>query len=183
VRKLESLKEIYFKSVGNGACWNLNLPPDRTGQINANDISVLDELQDYLTKSFSKDLLRGSKVEASETRDNSEKFAASHVLDDKHLYWTVNNETKSASLTFTLPEEDSFNCFEIKEYIRLGQRIQSFTIEVEKDGKWIQIFSGSTIGSRKLAKFDDVTSSKVKITFSKSLACPVIESVRLYKVL
>ncbi len=27
VRSLESLKEIYFKSVGNGACWNLNVPP------------------------------------------------------------------------------------------------------------------------------------------------------------
>ncbi len=72
---------------------------------------------------------------------------------------------------------------EIKEFIPLGQRIRSFTIEVDKDGTWIPVFKGSTVGSKKLAKFDDITASKVRITFSNSLACPVIESVKLYKVL
>ena len=37
--------------------------------------------------------------------------------------------------------------------------------------------------SKKLTKFDDVTASKVRITLSNSLACPIIESVKLYKVL
>lgn len=184
VRSLKSLKEIYFKSVGNGACWNLNLPPDRTGQINANDIKALDEFQDYLTKSFSKNLLQAVKVTASETRGNAKRFAASNVLDNnKKTYWAVNDNSKTASLTFQLKTQSTFNCMEIKEFIRLGQRIQSFTIEVEKDGKWNQVFRGSTVGSKKLAKFDDVTASKVRITFSNSLDCPVIESVRLYKVL
>ena len=184
VRSLKSLKEIYFKSVGNGACWNLNLPPDRTGQINANDIKALDEFQDYLTKSFTKNQLRNAKVTASQTRGNAKQFAASNVLDNnKKTYWAVNDTTKNASLTFTFPKEINFNCFEIKEYIRLGQRIQSFTIEVEKDGKWDQVFKGSTVGFKKLAKFDNVTALKVRITFSKYLACPVIESVRLFRVL
>lgn len=183
VKNLESLKKIYFKSVGNGACWNLNLPPDRTGQINANDINALDQLQDYLTKSFSTNLLQGAKVEASETRGNLKKYAASNVLSDRHLYWTVNDSTKTASLSFTLPKAGSFNCFEIKEYIRLGQRIQSFSIEVEKDGKWEQVFKGSTVGRKKLARFDAVTASKVRINFINSLACPVIESVKLYRTL
>jgi len=184
VRSLESLKEIYFKSVGNGACWNLNLPPDRTGQINANDIKVLDAFQEYLTKSFSKNLLKGARVSASETRGNAKQFAAFNVLDNnKKTYWAVNDDTLTASLTFTLPKENTFNCFEIKEYIRLGQRIQSFTIEVEKDGKWEQVFKGSTVGSKKLAKFDNVSARKVRITFLNALACPVIESVKLFKVL
>jgi alpha-L-fucosidase len=184
VRSLKSLKEIYFKSVGNGACWNLNLPPDRTGQINAHDIKALDSLRDYLSKSFSTDLLQGAKVEASETRDNLKKYAASNVLSyNKNLYWAVNDNTTTTSITFQLKERATFNCMEIKEFIALGQRIQSFTIEVDKDGTWISVFKGSTVGSKKLAKFDDITASKVRITFSNSLACPVIESVRLYKVL
>ncbi|MHA4810933.1 alpha-L-fucosidase [Flavitalea flava] len=199
VRSLKSLQEIYFKSIGNGACWNLNLPPDRTGRINANDIKALDAFQDYLTKSFSKDLLQGAKVQASETRGNSKEYAASNVLashvpspkvlsakepdKDNLLFWTVNDSTRTASLTFTLPQANTFNCFEIKEYIRLGQRIQSFLIEVDQQGKWMQVFKGTTIGSKKLAKFDNVTASKVRITFLNALACPVIASVRLYKVL
>ena len=76
-----------------------------------------------------------------------------------------------------------FNCVEIKEFIRLGQRITSFTIDVEKDGNWQQVFKGSTVGYKKLAKFDDITATKVRITFLNSLACPVIETVKLYKVL
>ncbi|WP_211092484.1 alpha-L-fucosidase [Chitinophaga eiseniae] len=183
VRSLESLKEIYFKSIGNGACWNLNLPPDRTGQINTNDIVALDKLQDYLTRSFSTDLLQGAKVKASEVRGNSQQYAASNVLGNQHLYWTVNDSTTTASLSFTLPKAKSFNCFEIKEYIRLGQRVQSFSIEVEKDGKWEQVFKGSTIGRKKLARFDAVTASRVRVNFINSLACPVIESVKLYKIL
>ena len=184
VRSLESLKEIYFKSVGNGASWNLNVPPDRTGQINAHDIKALDSLQDYLTKSFSTDFLQGSKVKASGTRSNLKKYAASNVLsNNKNLYWAVNDNSTTASLTFQLKERSTFNCMEIKEFIPLGQRIRSFTIEVDKDGTWIPVFKGSTVGSKKLAKFDDVIASKVRITFSNALACPVIESVKLYQVL
>lgn len=184
VRSLESLKEIYFKSVGNGACWNLNIPPDRTGQINAHDIKALDSLQDYLTKSFSINLLQGAKVKASETRGGLKKYAASNVLsNNKNLYWAVNDNTTTASLTFQLKERSTFNCMEIKEFIPLGQRIRSFTIEVDKDGKWIPVSRGSTVGSKKLVRFDDVTASKVRLTFSNALACPVIESVKLYKLL
>jgi len=76
-----------------------------------------------------------------------------------------------------------FNRFMAQEYIRLGQRIPSFTIEVEKDGKWQQVFKGSTVGYKKLARFDDFSAGTVRITFLNSLACPVIESVKLFKVL
>ncbi|MEO9004276.1 MAG: alpha-L-fucosidase [Ginsengibacter sp.] len=184
IRSLESLKEIYFKSVGNGASWNLNVPPDRTGQINSHDIKSLDSLQDYLIKSFSTDLLKGAKVTASETRGNIKKYAAFNVFDnDKNSYWAVNDNTTSASLTFQLKERSTFNCMEIKEFIPIGQRIRSFTIEVNNNEKWIQVFKGSTVGRKKLAKFDDITASKVRITFFNALACPVIESVKLYKVL
>lgn len=184
VRDLNSLKEIYFKSVGNGAGWNLNLPPDRTGQINVNDVKALEEFQDYLTQSFSQNMLKAAKVQTSETRGNSKKYAAFNVLDDnKNTYWTVNDKTKTASLTFTLSKQRIFNCFEIKEHIKLGLRIQSFTIEVEQNGKWNPIFAGSTIGYKKLAKFNDVNAQMVRITFINSLACPVIESVKLFRVL
>ncbi len=161
VKSLKRLKEIYFKSVGNGACWNLNVPPDRTGQINAHDIKSLDSLQDYLTKSFSINLLQGARVEASETRRNLKKYAASNVLsNNKNLYWAVNDNSTTASLTFQLKARSTFNCMEIKEFVSLGQRIRSFTIEVENNGKWNQVFKGSTVGSKKLAKFNDVTLDK-----------------------
>ena len=183
VKNLNSLKEIYYKSVGYGASLNLNLPPDRTGQINVNDIRELESLTDYLVNSFSNNLLKGAKVSASEIRGNSEEFSPLHLLDDnKDTFWTVDDNTKTAALTFQLKAQSTFNCLELKEFIRLGQRISSFRIEVEKNGIWQQVCKGSTVGYKKLAKFDDVTALKVRITFINSLACPVIESVKLFKV-
>ena len=182
VKNLNSLKEIYFKSVGNGASWILNIPPDRTGQINSNDSKALNEFQNYLTKSFSRNLLLDAKIIASETRGNKKQFAASNLLDNNNKkYWAVNDNTTSASLTFTLNAKEEFNCFEIKEYIDLGQRIQSFKIEIWEDNKWKPIYKGTTIGYKKLAKFENVTASKIRLTFINSLACPIIESVGLYK--
>ncbi|MEO6137021.1 MAG: alpha-L-fucosidase [Ginsengibacter sp.] len=184
VRSLQNLKEIYFKSVGNGASWNLNVPPDRTGQINAHDVKVLDSLQNYLTKSFAINLLKGATVTATETRGNLKEYAAANVINDnENLYWAVNDNTTTASLTFQLKGNATFNCMEIKEFIALGQRITSFKIEVYKNGSWIPVFKGSTVGRKKLAKFNDITASKVRVTFSNALACPVIKSVKIYKVL
>lgn len=184
VRDLNSLKEIYFRSIGNGGGLNLNLPPDRTGQINASDVKALDEFSDYLKKSFSKNLMQGAKVTASETRGKMKQFSPYNVLDeDKGSYWAVDDQTQTASLTFELKKQEQFNCMEIKEFIRLGQRIQSFSIEIEKDGVWQQIFKGSTIGYKKLARFGNREARKIRIIFDNTLACPVIESVRLYKVL
>lgn len=184
VRSLESLKTIYFSSVGKGANWNLNLPPDRTGQINANDVKALDEFHNWQVKSFSTDLLKGARATASEIRGKARQFAASNVLDGKkNTYWAVNDSTRTASLIFTLAGKRTFNCLELKEYIRLGQRIRSFSIEAEQNGTWKQVYKGSTIGPRKLAKFSDVTASRIRVRFTDALACPVIASAALYKVL
>ena len=133
---------------------------------------------------FSINLLQGAKVTASETRGKLGQYAPSKVLDnDKNSYWAVNDNNTTASLTFQLKAPATFNCMEIKEFIRLGQRISSFTIEIEKGGKWEQVFKGSTVGHKKLAKFADTSASQVRVTFKNALSCPVIESVKLYKVL
>lgn len=184
LRSFENLKEMYFKSVGNGASWNLNLPPDRTGQINAHDVKALTALNEYLTKSFATDLLQGSKIKASEIRGKSTAYSPYHVIDsDKDTYWTVNDATTSASLTFHLAATHTFNCLDLEEYIALGQRVSSFAIDAWIDGEWKQVFKGSTIGHKKLARFPSVRSNSIRVRIEHSLACPVISAIHLYNIL
>ncbi len=52
VKSPEKLLEIYYKSVGRGACLNLNLPPDRRGRIHDNDIAALREFRRILDQTF-----------------------------------------------------------------------------------------------------------------------------------
>lgn len=182
-KEVFNLKENYFNSVGSNASWNLNIPPDGRGKIHPVDSMALEELSAFIKASFSENLLRDARVKASDTRGRGKQFSPQNVLDENiETFWAANDENTSASLSFSLNEATVFNCVEIKEYIPLGQRITSFSIEVKRDGQWEQVYNGSTVGYKKLVEFDTVESAEIRINFRNSLACPVIESVGLYKV-
>ena len=77
----------------------------------------------------------------------------------------------------------------LQEYIRLGQRVKSFTIETSTDNaSWTTFATGTTIGYKRImAKNDDTTSYgsgqsaryvRVKITDSKE--CPLIHTVSVF---
>ncbi|PGH39894.1 MAG: hypothetical protein CRN43_06315, partial [Candidatus Nephrothrix sp. EaCA] len=123
-----SLKELYFKSIGNGANLNLNIPPDRRGQLHPNDVAALDSMGNFIRKSFANNLLKHASASASGIRGNEKRFSAPQVLDeDKNTYWALNDGEQKGWLQFKFKSPVAFNCAEIQEYIRLGQRIQSFT--------------------------------------------------------
>jgi len=70
VKTPAQLLDVYYQSVGRGACLNLNLPPDRRGQIHENDLESIKEFQRILRATFAKDLARKAKITASNTRGN-----------------------------------------------------------------------------------------------------------------
>ena len=82
VKTPAQLLDIYYKSVGRGACLNLNLPPDRRGRIHENDVASLREFRRILDATFAMNLAQGAKLTASNTRGGDDaKFAAQNLLD------------------------------------------------------------------------------------------------------
>src|SRR5512140_3456483 len=79
VKTPAKLLEIYYKSVGRGACLNLNLPPDRRGRIHENDIASLREFRRLLDATFKTNLARKSRVTATSTRSGASKFTPSKL--------------------------------------------------------------------------------------------------------
>ena len=77
-------------------------------------------------------------------------------------------------------EEIAYTEEMIQEYIKLGQRVKNFTVEVEKDGNWQVIASGTTIGYKRILRIDPVEAQKVRISIKDSKACPVISNVEVY---
>lgn len=57
-RSLESLKEIYLKSVGRNSVLLLNIPPDRHGRIDSRDAARLAEFGAWVRDSFGRDAVR-----------------------------------------------------------------------------------------------------------------------------
>ena len=183
-KTMEQLAEIYFKSVGRGQPLLLNVAPDKTGHFTAEDIARIKEFSNAINNTFDENLATPdtTTVEASSVRGNSMKFSASNVLDDNDdTYWTMNDGETTGSITIDLGKEKVFDVISIEEYIKLGQRVSEFSVDVFSNGVWRKFGSGKTIGAKRLVRNSPVSASKIRINIEDSLAVPLIENVEVYK--
>lgn len=70
---------------------------------------------------------------------------------------------------------------EIQEYIPLGQRISSFTVDVRVNGEWMSYGEGGTIGYKRLVKGAPITADAVRVNITGAYAVPLINNVSVYK--
>jgi len=182
VKSPEKLFDIYLTSVGRGSNLLLNIPPDRRGQIHENDVASLTAWKKLLDDAFATNLAVGAEVSASNVRGNADAFAASLLTDGKsQTYWATDDEVSTAQLELTLAEATLVKFVTLKEYVRLGQRVQQFTIEANVDGTWREIASGTTIGYKRILKIETpVNASAIRVNITESKAAVVLSEVEVY---
>lgn len=144
VKSLSHLVDIYFQSVGYNSVLLLNVPPDRRGLINDSDAVRLKEFGEYITEVFADNKLNGG---------------------NKPRTLRVGE-----SVEYTLSPGESVNVFMIGEDIRKGQRVEAFTVEGLIDGNWKELGGGTTIGYKRLLRFDDCRPEKIRFTPTHSRA-------------
>lgn len=182
VKTPAQLVDIYFNSVGRGANLILNLPPDRRGIIHENDVRSLREWRRILDATFAKDLARGARATASHTRGQDERFAAAGVVDGKcDTYWATDDAVTKAELVLDLGSPATFNVVRVREYLPLGQRVDSFALDSWNDGKWEEFAAETSIGNQRLVRTRDVTTAKVRLRITQAAACPAISEIGLYR--
>ena len=180
VRTPKNLMELYYSSVGRNSNLLLNVPPDRRGLLHENDVKALMDFRELLNKEFEKDLARGKKVFVTSKR--GKEYDGSRVNDGSpETYWSTNDYQTSGDIVIDLGTETEVNRIIIQEYIKLGQRVQEFRVSAFLNNKWKPLVEGTTIGYKIIRKFPVVRTSKIKITISKSRACPVISNIELYR--
>jgi alpha-L-fucosidase len=186
VKSADQLFEIYFKSVGRGANLILNVPPNRQGRIAPQDVASLAEFKKRVDAAFATDLAKGATVTASNTRGNDPAYAASHLVGgDRNAYWSTDDAvtTPSATLTFAAPV--TFNTVAVREFLPLGQRVDSIAVDAWDAGKndWREIATATSIGNLRLIRLPaDVTATQVRLRVTGAAACPAISGVSLYEV-
>lgn len=181
VKSVEHLLDIYFSSVGYNSVLLLNLPPDRRGLIHENDVQRLREFRKVLDAIFDENLALGASAKASATKRNDPAFCASHITDgDKDTYWTTDDWPGSTIVEFNLEQTKTFNVAELGEYIKLGQRIEEFILEAWADGTWKEFARGTTVGYKRLLRFDDVATTKVRLTIPNARVSPTLSGFGLY---
>jgi alpha-L-fucosidase len=86
-------------------------------------------------------------------------------------------------LEISFPEPISINHVVLEENVSRGQRVVEYSIEgMDAKGNWSTICTGSSIGSKKIDKFNTLILKKVRVVFTKSKATPVIENFAVYNI-
>lgn len=138
VKSLSHLVDIYFKSVGYNSVLLLNIPPDLRGRIHESDVQRLKEFSGYLKKTFARNyVLKGDEA------------------------W---QGTSGTAREYDVQKGALVNAFMIQEDISKGQRIESFLVEAYKDGAWIHLSEGTTVGYKRLVRFSDTRPERIRVT-------------------
>lgn len=181
VKSLGHLMDIYYKSVGKNATLLLNLPVDNRGLVHEKDVAQLRKFKEQIDLDFAHNLALGNDIEASQVRGNHKDYAAIHLVDgDKETYWATDDGVEAASVTLNFGSPTTFNRILVQEYIPLGQRVRSFSIEVEKDGEWKSIGSYGTIGYKRLLRLGEITANSVRLTIDGAKASPILSNLEVY---
>ena len=130
---------------------------------------------------FKTNLALHCPASASSVRGNSQDYGAEKATDgNKETYWATNDHENSGKLEIDLGESKLVSFILIQEYIKLGQRVKNFSVEVEKNGDWQKVAEGTTIGYKRILRITPVETQKVRLVINDSKACLAISNIELY---
>ncbi|OQW94446.1 MAG: hypothetical protein BWK77_09280 [Verrucomicrobia bacterium A1] len=183
VRTPENLVDLYFKSVGRGASFLLNIPPDRRGLVHENDLASLRGYRERIDAIFSTNLAKGASATASNTRGGDVRFGPGSVLDSKPgTWWCTDDAIRTAEIALDLGRPASFNVVSLREPVAIGQRIDDWALDAWRDGQWVEFARGTAIGARRLWRgATDVTTDRVRLRILSAAACPALSEFSLHR--
>lgn len=183
VKTPQQLVDLYYSSAGRGASFLLNLPPDRRGRIHENDVRALREFRRTIDATFATNLAAGARVSATNSRGHGRdrRFAPGNVLDGSGLtYWATDDGEKTPTLTIELRRETTFNVVRLREFLPLGQRIESIIVDMWREGDWAPFGTATSIGNCRLIRGPRVTTPRVRLRVTQAPVCPAISEVGLF---
>lgn len=154
-KSLEQLLDIYYHSVGRNASLLLNFPVDPSGRIPSADSLRAVEWYQTLQNSFAHDLLQGIQPIPNLACENRQEL----------VY-----EFKRPTVLSTLV---------LQEDIVLGQRVERFSVNYFKNGKWLPIETDeemTTIGYKRIIRFSTVEAEKLRLRILKAKGPAIINA-------
>jgi alpha-L-fucosidase len=152
-RSVDQLADIYYKSVGRNSVLLLNIPPNREGRLDDQDVTRLAEWRARLAADMPRDLARGARV----TGDGS------------------------GITSVQLVEKATVSRVSLGEDIRFGQQVEAGVVEVRDRGAWKQVAAFGAIGYKRILQLDrPVTTDQVRVRITQSRGQVRLESLSVY---
>jgi alpha-L-fucosidase len=182
VKTPAQLIDLYYKSAGRGANLLLNVPPNRDGLLQAEDIAALRAFGDYRRATFARNLAAKAKITASNVRGKARQYAASNLVDGRgDTFWAADDAALTPEVVFDLGGPAAFNVIRVCEAIRLGQRIDAVAVDQWNGGDWQPLATATSIGARRLIRLEKrVETNRVRLRVTQASACPALTEFALF---
>ncbi len=164
VRSADDVFDIYERAVGGNSIFLLNIPPNREGKFSLTDVKVLNETGKRIRSTYATNLLKQAK-------------GPREVLDTL-LETFVQLPAGASSIELVADKPVTINRLVIQEAIaQRGERVEKHALDVWVDGRWKQVAQATNIGYKRILRFPEVRTDRIRIRVLESRGCPAIATV------
>lgn len=164
VRSADDVFDIYERSVGGNSIFLLNIPPNRKGEFSSRDIEVLKDVGSRIRETYDVNLLEGAK-------------GPIELLDgNQDTYLLLENGVDE--FVIILNGEKTINRIMLQEAIAThSERVEKHAVDAWVDNEWREIAVASNIGYKRILRFPEVTTSKIRVRVLESRLTPAISHI------
>ena len=178
VRSLETLMDIYYRSVGGNGTFLLNIPPTPDGLFHENDVQRLKELGDTLRNAFRTNLLDQATLTADSAQEG---YGIEHVRQENYdTFFKTTDGINHCVIEAAWDAPQSIRHIVMKENILLSQRVEAFKVEVCHGGSWQTVYKGTVIGYKKIIPLNNVEGDRLRITIQDARVAPTLSFIGVY---
>lgn len=164
VRSTDDVFDIYERAVGGNSTFLLNIPPNRDGKFSPADVAVLQETGKRIMETYGTDLLAGAK-------------GPEEVLDGKDDTYLLLKGSKK-EFVVKMPSPVTLNRIMLQEAVATnGERVEKHAIDAWIDGVWKEIVVSTNIGYKRILRFPEVTTDKLRFRLLESRLTPAISHI------
>ena len=170
VRSADDVFDIYERSVGGNSTFLLNIPPNTCGRFSDRDVAVLEEVGKRIEATYGTNLLKGAKGPKA-------------VLDgDPDTYYTMDGPGSEFVVKMRKPV--TINRVMVQEAVaQRSERVERHALDAWIDGQWKEIASATNVGYKRILRFPEVTTDRLRFRLVESRLSPAIShfSAHYYK--
>ena len=159
VRTAENLEELYLQSVGRNAKLLLNVPPTPAGLLHATDVAMLEGARVRLANLF-----------------------GDPVTNAVQRWRQQGSTTGTLTVSMSLPASPAIvRVVRIAEPIADGQRIARWSLHGQRNGAWIPLARGTTVGYARIERIRPEVLTAVRLDIEDAVEPPLQPSLTLYR--
>jgi alpha-L-fucosidase len=173
LKSVAELMDTYERTVGRGAQLMIGLAPDSRGLLPDVDVKRLEEFGAALNSIYA------ARKNLAARATNAATYRA--ALDsDPDTFWSPAEGSHTAIIDLVFASPITFDRALSMEWLVDGQKIEKYVIQAMDGARWRTIYSGTTIGHKKIDRFPHTTAKRIRLNILSASATPRIREFQLY---